>query len=87
MVLSLTCWNSQYDAVSRVIENPSAVLNEFCNDIGVRSFTEKELVFLKEYCVVLEPLLKGLDILQGEDHCYYGTWLPTLYTIVKKTQG
>lgn len=87
LVPSPTRWNSQYDAVSRVIENPSAVLNEFCNDIGVRSFTEKELVFLKEYCVVLEPLSKGLDILQGEDHCYYGTLLPTLYTIVKRTKA
>lgn len=87
LVPSPTRWNSQYDAVSRVIENSSAVLNEFCNDIGVRSFTEKELAFLKEYCVVLEPLSKGLDILQGEDHCYYGSLLPTLHTIVKKTKA
>lgn len=87
LVPSPTRWNSQYDAVSRVIDNPSAVLNEFCNDIGVRSFSEKELAFLKEYCVVLEPLSKGLDILQGEDRCYYGTLLPTLHTIIKKTKA
>ena len=87
LVPSPTRWNSYFDAVSRVIENPSSVLNEFCNDIGVRSFSEKELAFLKEYCVVLEPLSKGLDILQGEDRCYYGTLLPTLHTIIKKTKA
>jgi len=84
LVPSPTRWNSQYDAVSRVIDSPSAVLNEFCNDIGIRSFSEKELAFLKEYCVVLEPLSKGLDILQGEDRCYYGTLLPTLHTQLSK---
>ena len=87
LVPSPTRWNSQYDTVSRVIENSSAVLNEFCNDIGVRSFTERELAFLKEYCVVLEPISKGLDILQGEDHCYYGSLLPTFHTIIKKTKA
>ena len=42
---------------------------------------------MKEYCVTLEPLSRGLDILQGEDRCYYGTLLPTLETIVKKTKA
>ena len=42
---------------------------------------------MKEYCVVLEPLSRGLDILQGEDCCYCGTLLPTLQTIVKKTKA
>ena len=55
--------------------------------IGLRPFAEKELAFLKEYCTVLEPLSRGLDILQGEDRCYYGTLLPTLTTIVKKTKS
>ena len=30
------------------------------------------------------PLSKGLDILQGEDNCFFGTHLPTLETIIKK---
>jgi len=39
---------------------------------------KKELYFLKEYCDVLKPLAMGLDKLQGENHCYFGTLLPTL---------
>ena len=42
---------------------------------------------MKEYCTALYPLSKGLDILQGEDCCYYGTLLPTLATIIKKTKA
>ena len=87
LVPSPTRWNSFYDAVARVVENSSPTLNELCTSIGLRSFSEKELAFLKEYCVTLEPLSRGLDILQGEDCCYYGTLLPTLETIVKKTKA
>ena len=84
---SPTRWNSYHDVVTRVVENPSEILNELCTSIGLRTFTEKELAFLKEYCAVLRPLSRGLDILQGEDHCYYGTLLPTLTTILKKTKA
>ena len=47
----------------------------------------KKLTFLKEYCDVLKPLTKGLDILQGEDNCYFGTLLPTLKAIIKKIKA
>ena len=84
---SPTHWNSYHDAVTRVVENPSETLNELCTSIGLQTFTERELAFLKEYCAVLGPLSVGLDILQGEDRCYYGTLLPTLTTILKKTKA
>ena len=87
LVPSPTCWNSFYDSIVRVVENSSVTLNELCTGISLRSFGEKELAFLKEYCVTLEPLSRGLDILQGEDHCYCDTLLPTLETIVKKTKA
>ena len=32
-------------------------------------------------------VVRGLDILQGEDFCYYGTLLPTLATIIKKPRA
>ena len=36
---------------------------------------------------MLKPLARGLDILQGEDNCFYGTLLPTLETILKKVRA
>ena len=36
---------------------------------------------------MLNPLVRGLDILQGEENCFYGTLLPTLVTILKKTRA
>ena len=87
LIPSPTRWNSYYDAVTRIIENPPAILNDLCTSFEIRNFTERELTFLKEYCAALSPLSRGLDILQGEDSCYYGTLLPTLATIIRKTKA
>ena len=50
----------------------------------IRCFTDREITFLNECCAVLKALARGLDILQGEDNCFFGTVLPTLETIIKK---
>ena len=83
---SSTWWNSYYDAVSRITQNTLDELNTLCTKLELCCFTEKELTFLKEYCKVLNPQVRGLDILQGEENCFYGTLLPTLVTILKKTK-
>lgn len=48
------------------------------------STTEREYQFLKEYCTVSKALTVALDILHGEDDCYYGTLLPTLEILICK---
>ena len=86
LIPTVTRWNSHFDAVMRIIENGSTELNELCTKLDVRCFSEIELKFLTEYSTILKPLAGGLDIPQGEDNCFYGVFLPTLETIVKKTR-
>ena len=83
---TVTRWNSYFDAVERITENSVMNLNELCTRLDLQCFNEKEICFLKEYHKVLKPLARGLDILQGEDNCFYGILLPTLETILKKVR-
>ncbi|KAI4805934.1 hypothetical protein KUCAC02_010527, partial [Chaenocephalus aceratus] len=78
-------WNSFHDALSRISDIPAQDLNTLCTRLDIRAPTEREHLFLKEYCSVLKPLTVALDILQGEDNCYYGSLLPTLETLMSRT--
>uniref|UniRef100_H3B6J0 HAT C-terminal dimerisation domain-containing protein n=1 Tax=Latimeria chalumnae TaxID=7897 RepID=H3B6J0_LATCH len=82
IVPCVTRWNSFYNAVERVmsIEHLSIV----CDEMGMAKFKMHEITFLKEYCKVLKPLAMALDILQGEEKCYYGYLLPTLLKLHSK---
>ena len=87
IVPTVTCWNSYFDDVERITENSMMNLNALCTRLDLRCFSEKEICFLKEYHKVLKPLARCIDILQGEDNCFYGTLLPTLETILKKVRA
>lgn len=85
IVPTATRWNSFHDALSQISQIALTDLNTLCNQMRIKCITEKEYHFLKEYCTILKPLATALDILQGEDHCYYGTILPTLEVLMSKT--
>ena len=68
----------------QIAEKSISELNELCTRMETRCFSDREITFLNEYCAVLKPLARRLDILHGEDNCYFGTVLPTLETIIKK---
>ena len=55
-----------------------------CAQLELRCFNDKAFSFLTEYCKVLYPLVRGLNILPGEENGFYGTLLPTLVTITKR---
>ncbi|KAL3991392.1 C-C motif chemokine 4 [Sarotherodon galilaeus] len=80
-----TQWNSFHDALSRITDIPLAELNTVCTQFGIKCFTDREYLFLKEYCIVLKPLTVALDILQGEENCYFGILLPTLEIVMSRT--
>uniref|UniRef100_A0A3Q4MDV2 HAT C-terminal dimerisation domain-containing protein n=1 Tax=Neolamprologus brichardi TaxID=32507 RepID=A0A3Q4MDV2_NEOBR len=80
-----TRWNSFHDALSRITDINLAELNTVCTQFGIKCFTNREYLFLKEYCIVLKPLTVALDILQGEENCYFGILLPTLEILMSRT--
>uniref|UniRef100_H3B2L0 HAT C-terminal dimerisation domain-containing protein n=1 Tax=Latimeria chalumnae TaxID=7897 RepID=H3B2L0_LATCH len=84
IVPCVTRWNSFYNAVERVMS--VEYLSIVCDEMGVAKFKMHEISFLKEYCKVLKPLAMALDILQGEEKCYYGYLLPTLLKLVDRLQ-
>ena len=57
-------------------------MNYVPNQMSIASVKE-----LKEYYNVLKPLVKGLDILQGEDNCFNGILLPSFKIILQKTKA
>jgi hypothetical protein len=40
--------------------------------------------YIKEYCKVSEPVAVALDYLQGEQHAYFGSLLPTIFVTKKR---
>jgi hypothetical protein len=87
LVPCTTRWNSFYDALARICGISMADLNTISSKLGLTAITEMERQFLKEYCTALKPLTVALDILQGEDNCFHGTLLPTMETLMLKTEA
>uniref|UniRef100_A0A8C6U382 HAT C-terminal dimerisation domain-containing protein n=1 Tax=Neogobius melanostomus TaxID=47308 RepID=A0A8C6U382_9GOBI len=85
VVPTSTRWNSFHDALSRIIVLPLQTLNSLCSRLEIKAFIEKEYQFLKEYCAGMKPITVALDILQGEDNCFYGALLPTLESLMSRT--
>ncbi|XDV11629.1 hypothetical protein PO909_000517, partial [Leuciscus waleckii] len=79
-----TRWNSFYDAVARIVEIPMTDLSTISNRLELKCIGEREFQFLREYCAIMKPLTVALDVLQGEENCYYGTLLPTIEVLMSK---
>ncbi|KAK7913602.1 hypothetical protein WMY93_013813 [Mugilogobius chulae] len=80
----ITRWNSFHDALACILTLPVPQLNNLCAELDIRVLSEREHTFLSEYCSVMKPLTVALDLLQGEDNCYYGCLLPTLEVLMSK---
>lgn len=80
-----TRWNSYYNAYARIAEMPLTVINNICTKLQIKCMNEREYLFLKEYCTIMKPFTIALDILQGEDTCFYGTLQPALEVLISKT--
>lgn len=78
-------WNSFYNTYAHVIEMPLTDINGLCTQLQIKCMNDREYQFLKEYCYIMKPFTVALDILQGEDTCFYGMLQPTLKVLMAKT--
>ena len=84
--LSLPCptrWNSLHDALVLLLKHRQK-LHEVMQTLELPVLKNAELEFIEEYVSVLAPIAVAIDHLQGEEHMYYGQFLPTLLTVQKK---
>ena len=82
-----TRWNSFFNAVDKLkdllVTRPDDVAQVF-EVLGVAAFSVNQVVFIREYCSVMQPLANALDILQGDKNLYMGYLLPTLVSVQRK---
>lgn len=83
-----TRWNSTFDSIEWFLRHYKNLdnLNFVSSSIGAQPFSQHDLDLLAEFCSVLDPLARVLDIFQGEKQCFLGIGiiLPLLTRLKKK---
>uniref|UniRef100_A0A6P7H747 Uncharacterized protein LOC114347928 n=2 Tax=Diabrotica virgifera virgifera TaxID=50390 RepID=A0A6P7H747_DIAVI len=81
----ITRWNSLYDSVKQILKE-KVKLNTLFKKLELEPFKGTELLFLEDYCMVMEPLAHTLDFLQGEhaNNSFFGFLLPSLLSLINK---
>ncbi|KAJ8416379.1 hypothetical protein AAFF_G00356670 [Aldrovandia affinis] len=83
-----TRWNSQYMAVERIThilnEQGEEAFSNICAEFKIKMLNPAEVAFLSEYCTVMKPLVRALNILQSETNTHMGWLLPTIYQLEVK---
>lgn len=85
-VLSIPCitrWNSKYDSMKKVFDCGISKINELIDRLNVdkidlTKFTNADWGVLNAYLMVMGPIARALDQLQGEAHASQGYIIPTL---------
>lgn len=80
----VTRWNSEYEAISKLIGLRDDQLNDICGKLGVTKLHPHEVTFLREYVDVLQALSHSIDLLQGEKLRYLGFLIPTILNLKSK---
>lgn len=80
----ITRWNSLYDALERIVAFKQQII-QVSPLIGItNTLTENDFRYIQEYLKILKPLAETIDLLQGENFCYYGYLLPSLVSLKRK---
>ncbi|XP_056132955.1 uncharacterized protein LOC130110008 [Lampris incognitus] len=83
-----TRWNSTFMAVERIIriiqEKGEEAIRNICEEFKLKTLTQAEIAFLTDYCSVMKPLVKALNILQSETNTHLGWLLPVICQLQAK---
>jgi len=80
----VTRWNSLYDSLCLIIKAKEK-LNSVFESLGSNTqFKSYETEYLFDYIDIVKPISIALDKLQGEQNCYYGQLIPTLFALKTK---
>lgn len=86
----VTRWNSTFDSVYQLVtllKDGSEKINQCLDYCNLQRLTDDEIKFLDEYCQVMKPLAKSLDILQSDVGMYMGYLLPVLNSLQEKLEN
>uniref|UniRef100_T1IRT9 HAT C-terminal dimerisation domain-containing protein n=1 Tax=Strigamia maritima TaxID=126957 RepID=T1IRT9_STRMM len=81
IVPCVTRWNSWFDAVKKIRSISEPNLEKLCIQMNIGLFNRNKFDTMDEYIKVMECMVRALDILQGDQHCFLGILLPTIITI------
>ena len=79
-------WNSLFHALRDLLSYDCDTLAELTDKLDTDTLSDRNIAFLNEYCLVSAPLAIQLDVLQGEQHMYYGFLLPCIQEVEKQVQ-
>ncbi|XP_065316758.1 uncharacterized protein LOC135925394 [Gordionus sp. m RMFG-2023] len=81
----ITRWGSFYKSLAKILSFLNQVPVEFdslCDELKLCRFTSDDRDFIKEYCSIMRPVSKAIDILEGEKYMYLGYYTPTITQII-----
>ncbi|XP_065570190.1 actin nucleation-promoting factor WASL-like [Artemia franciscana] len=81
----VTRWPSKYESVERLMYcNKIGKLADVCDALQKPRLTSRDTEILEEYMKIMKSVAVALDILQGEEKCYFGGIYPTIKSFERK---
>ncbi|XP_025266661.1 uncharacterized protein LOC112638708 [Camponotus floridanus] len=83
-------WNSTFDSTYQLVtllKDSSDKINHCLDYFNLQRLINNDVKFLDEYCQVMEPLARALDILQSDVGMYMGYLLPVLSSLQEKLKN
>ena len=81
----VTRWHSKYESVKHLMDcHKIGKLAIVCDALQKPRLTSRDVEILEEYMKIMKPVAVALDILQGEEKCYFGAIYPKIKSFERK---